>query len=163
MYQFWRRLGIIFFFFSLGRTGVKIRKVFSERKKKFGELLNEHLKEAHKNESEKAIENITWMIVLNAFVNFSCKMPLSIISINDLRIIILYRFNQDFFKISKRIFSFPYTMQNLCHTDDICLIFFNFCTFLYVISLSVNIFFYYRFDRNFRETTNLIINRLSKK
>ena len=27
----------------------------------------------------------------------------------------------------------------------------------------VNIFFYYRFDRNFREATNLIINRLSKK
>lgn len=140
----------------------KVKKVLKERENKMEAMsLNEKSKENRKKENEKIIKNTTWMIISNAFVNFAFKLPLSIISINDLRLIVTSHFKID--RHYKNAFNFPYSMRRLCHLDEICLIFWNFCTFLYIISLSVNLLLYVKYDRNFRQVFKITFERKKKK
>jgi len=128
-------------------------------------VLNESVKEKRKKDNEKVVRRLITMIILNALVNFPCKIPSAVISINDLRILISYSL-ENFQSMAWGAFSdyfvFPYTMKYLCMFEKICRIFQSFGNFLFLSSLSVNFFFYFNFDSKFKSAYEKFYGKLSK-
>ena len=132
---------------------VKIRKTLKEKEEKSKKIhanLPEEIREKKKKENEEAMNRVILMVVLNALVSFLCKMPLSFISLNDLRLLIVNKFEDLPISMKWKRESFDYSSSLFCHMNDICEIFTNYGQFLYFVSLSVNIFFFYAFDLKFK-------------
>ena len=143
----------------------KLKAVMDEKEKKQQTVSSVVANEKKKKENDEAVRRVTQMVVLNAIVNVLCKAPSVIISLNDLRLLIVTQFEKlqlgiDF---ERPVFEFPYTMKHVCYIEDICVLFQNFGNFLFLISLSTNFFFYYKFDKKFKVQFNsFFLSRLSK-
>ena len=144
---------------------VRMRTVLNEKMEKLKNLQDEKLKEKKLNESDEAMRKLTLMVILNAFVNFAFKVPISITSLNDLRLLITTQFDR--LRVQgedgRELFKFPYTMKNICYLDEICSIFNNFGNFLFIISLSINLFFYLKFDKKFNLAFYLVFGCFDNK
>lgn len=136
----------------------KIRSTLEEKKNKQAKNLafNPELIEKKTNEINEVIQNVTRMIILNACINFVCKLPSSI-SLNDLRLLIATPFSQTEFERGQNLFKFLYMMSSFCFVDLACLVFQSFGNFLFMISLSLGFFFYYSFDKKFKSACNLTL------
>ena len=115
-------------------------------------LGNQEVTNKKQKESSDLINRVRSMIIFNALVNFLCKIPVSVVSINDLRL--LMSKSMLGLKISvlsgREHFKFLYDFNSLCEGDEACLIFMDFCHLLYYVSMSVNLFFLFRFDFKFK-------------
>lgn len=132
---------------------VKIRKTLKEKEEKSKKIhanLPEEIREKKKKENEEAMNRVILMVVLNALVSFICKMPLSFISLNDLRLLIVNKFEDLPISMDWKREAFNYTSSLFCYLNDICEMYINYGQFLYFVSLSVNIFFFYAFDLKFK-------------
>ena len=112
--------------------------------------LPEEVREKKKKENDEAMNRVILMVVLTALVNFICKISLSFISINDLRILIVNKYGNLPISMHWQREAFSYSSRLFCHMNDICGMFTNYGQFLYFVSLSVNIFFFYAFDLKFK-------------
>ena len=144
---------------------IRMRAVLKEKMNKFKNLQDHKLREKKQNESDEAMRKVTLMVILNALVNFAFKIPISITSLNDLRLLISTQFDQlGIAGLEGRdLFKFPYTMKDICYLDEICWIFNNFGNFLFIVSLTINIFFYLKFDKKFNIAFYLVFSFLGKK
>ena len=128
---------------------------------------DQKLREKKQRENDEAMRKVTVMVVSNALVNLAFKMPNSITSLNDLRLLISTPFDQLGLGLStasaRELFKFPYTMENICYLDEICSIFNNFGNFLFIISLSINILFYLKFDKKFNFGFHLVFDFMAFK
>ena len=112
--------------------------------------LPEEVQEKKRKENEDAMNRVILMVVLNALVNFICKIPLSFISINDLKLLIANKLENLPIGMDWKRETFSYSIGTFCDMNDICMMFANYAQFLYFFSLSVNIFFFYSFDLKFK-------------
>ena len=132
----------------------KIRNTIKEKEVKFKTiyLLIDSQYTKKLKENRKSIRKVLKMVIFYSFVSLVCKIPISITSLNDLRLLIINPFNnlEINYNRGRELFKFPYSMNSICYLDEICLIFESFGNFLYFISLGVNIFFFCCFDKKFR-------------
>jgi len=143
----------------------KLKEVIKEKEKKQQTVSSLAANEKKKKENVEAVRRVTQMVVLNAIVNVLCKAPSVVISFNDLRLLIVTQFEklQLGVRFDRLVFEFPYTMRHVCYIEDVCLVFQNFGNFLFLISLSTNFFFYYKFDKKFKiQFNSFFLSRLSK-
>ena len=132
---------------------VKMRQTLKEKEAKIKSLvalIDKKLLEKKKQENDEVIKRTTQLIISNALVSLVCKIPASIISLNDLRILISTSFDELGLDNGQELFKFPYTLNSICYLDQICVIFQSFCNFLFLVSLSLYLFFYFKFDKKFQ-------------
>jgi len=130
---------------------VKFRRVISERENKLKNM-NANLKEKLHKENEESVRRVIKMVILNSTVNIFCKIPMTITSLNDLRLMIQrgdFKNIQPYFEYL-HWFTFSYNMKYICSSDRICEIFQSFGNLLYLISLSLSIVFLKSFDKKFQ-------------
>ena len=140
----------------------KIRATLKEKLKKF--FLDFKTKMIKAKEVDTVVERILRLILLNAFVNLICKIPMSIVSVNDLRILIRHKFAAEYKNnFERRMFEFPYSMKVFCHLDDACLIFLDFSNFLFFFAASFGFFFYKSFDIKFKSSFSVFKTAFLKK
>ena len=160
-YVFFAFINLVFDLILLTR----MRAVLKEKMDKFKNLQDQKLREKKQNESDEAMRKITMMVIFNTLVNFVLKIPISMTSLNDLRLLITipYKSLKNNVQFGRQLFKFPYTMEDICYLDEICWIFNNFGNFLFIISLTINIFFYLKFDKKFNLAFYLVFSFLGKK
>jgi hypothetical protein len=130
----------------------KLRRVLIEKEEK-SKCLDKLSQEKMKQESAESMRRVILMVILNSLIHFLSKIPLTITSLNDLRL----QISRTYFDVSYGTlrtyhwFTFPYSMRYFCALDKICLLFRKFGNFLYLISISINLFFLKKFDKNFQE------------
>ena len=98
------------------------------------------------------------MVILNATCGFFLKIFLIYSTFYDLSSFIKYlnRGNELMYLYFMPAFFYFCSFEKTCHKIE------HFATFLYLISLSIHLFFYHRFDKNFRAVFNVILNNLKK-
>lgn len=132
---------------------VKIKATLREKEEKNKLLLansSEEVKEKKRKENKETMNRVILMVVLNTLVNFVCKIPLSLISINDLRLLISSNLKDLTISAAWKKENFSYSVSLLCHMNDMCLLVLEYAHFFYFVSLSVSFFFFYAFDLKFR-------------
>lgn len=105
-------------------------------------------------EAREAIERVIRLVLLNAALNLVFKLPVSIVSLNDLRLLVVARFTDLTRFNERRAFEFPYSMRELCHIDDVCLVYLDFSNMMFFLAISSGFFFYKAFDSKFKEAFN---------
>lgn len=129
---------------------VKMRMVLNERIVKL-EKLNHQQAEKLQTESGEILRRMLKMIFLNSFVNFLFKLPITITTLNDLRLFIsMYVYaasgqlntNEDPFRL-------PLSFKNHCASRIICEISLRCVHILFILALSSNLFFLKAFDKKF--------------
>jgi hypothetical protein len=137
----------------------KIRKTIKEKEIKYKTiyLLIDSQYSKKLKENQETIRKVLTMVILSAFVSLISKIPISITSLNDLRLLInnpLDHLEIHSVRLGREFFKFPYSMKTICYYDETCLIFESFGNFLFLISLGINIFFFKRFDKKFSLSFN---------
>lgn len=139
----------------------RVRVTLREKMKKF--KLDEKTQKMREKENAETVNRIVRLVLLNAFVSLLCKIPVAIVSLNDLRLIFVINFFEQFDNLYMKIlFEFPYSMRLLCHLDNICAIFLDFGHFLYYFSITISIMFYYSFDFKFKYVFQVLLKRNNK-
>jgi hypothetical protein len=142
----------------------KVRITLNEKENKF-KSDTKATREKKKKENEEIKRRVLTMVILCAFVNLIGKVPISIVSLNDVRLLI--NLNFEFFGAddnwAHEHFTAFYSMKSICYLSDGCLLFQDFGNFLYCISISLNLFFFYRFDIKFKNAYQLVFFSKSKK
>ena len=146
---------------------IRVRAALKEKGAKYKvlyALIDPHYMEKKTKEDNKILRKITLLIVSTTIVSFASKVPNSVTSLNDLRLLSTTPFNhlEITTGVGHELFKFPYTMKTICYLDEICSIFNNFGNFLFMLSLSLNFFFFLNFDKNFNSAFYLVFS-FSKK
>ena len=144
---------------------VKIKAMLREKEEKNKLLLansSEEVREKKRKENKETMNRVILMVVLNTLVNFVCKIPLSLISINDLRLLISSKLNDLSISAAWKRETFSYSVSLLCHMNDMCLLVLEYAHFFYFLSLSVSFFFFYAFDLKFRSAYRQLISKQKK-
>lgn len=142
---------------------VRVRAAIKEKGAKYKvlyALIDPHYMEKKKKEDNKILRKITLLIVSTTIVSFASKVPNSVTSLNDLRLLSTTPFNhlEITAGVGHELFKFPYTMKTICYLDEICSIFNNLGNFLFMFSLSLNFFFFLNFDKNFKSAFYLVFS-----
>lgn len=129
-------------------------KVINEREEKFNNdhlLTSQSAREKFYKENEEAKRRTIKMVIFNSLINF-VKIPLAITTLNDLRIFILHPYSKKNYNDTTHLFwkTLSISMSDFCSLEKSCLLFQRFGNFLYLISLSLNFFFFKYFDKNFQ-------------
>lgn len=142
----------------------KVRITLNEKETKF-KSDTKATREKKKKENEEIKRRVLTMVILCAFVNLIGKVPISIVSLNDVRLLVNLNFK--FFGANdswaREHFTAFYSMKSICYLSDGCLLFQDFGNFLYCISISLNLFFFYRFDIKFKNAYQLVFFSKSNK
>lgn len=142
---------------------MKIRETLDERQQKLESMLTgecgQKILEKKQKENDEAMNKVRKMIVANTLVNFLLKSPSAIISINDIRLVAMRPRNIQGIGHFKILFNFPYSFDVICYQDENCMVLKKFFDLLYLISLSVNIFFYIQFDKKFKQAFKQIFSK----
>lgn len=150
---------------------VELKRTLKKREEKLKTMhLSEKQIETKKKENKDTIKRVRFMVLFNALVGLLFKMPTSITSLNDLRIII-FNYNDftqnDNFNKTIEYFSFNDFLKYLCSATKICLVIRKLESLLNVLSLTINILFFYNFDKKFKsafiQTKNVVFTRLVTK
>jgi hypothetical protein len=126
---------------------IKIVKLDLKQKNEIQKKMNENKNKINskKNEDEKKqAENKTnQMIIYSIVLYIICRLP-ELISY-----IIFYFFHIDYFIDSNIIY---------CDVLSICYLISNLIEYMYILSYLANIFFYYKFNKNFRKGMKMFFN-----
>lgn len=130
---------------------VKLYQVLREKEEEKAKQVNEKALEKSKQENDESKRRVIFMVILNSMVNFLSRIPSTLTSLNDLRVYFsmpsIYWFDT---LQAYNWFGFPgFSMEFFCSWDKSCVVFQSFGNLLYLISLSLNLFFLKTFDKNF--------------
>lgn len=128
----------------------RIRRIMLQKEAKMAEQTRAQRKKI-KKENRISFRKLVKLVFWNSMTGVLLKIPNSVTSLNDFRLVVS-QFSIKFFSMvnfETNQFTFPYTMGYLCMLAKACLVFQSFGHFLYLISLTLNLFFLKRFDRNF--------------
>ena len=125
-------------------TNEKLEKI-----KQFSSAAQENIK----TDLKDAIFRIILMVILNSLVNFILKTPSTIISIIEL-IKFVYGFRNDSTVMDFGMYDYGFSRLVStfikCQYFNACQAFESFSISLFMISIGIDIFFYYNFDKNFK-------------
>lgn len=114
-------------------------------------LLNETNTSAKSNQKkdDDQVERSIRMVVLNTVCNFSLRLIMTILSLSDLFLLITSDYSR--LKVQDMIhyFDFDYFMKYICSSSKSCQLLRKYGNLLYIISLTLNIVFFYKFDKKF--------------
>ena len=135
---------------------VKLRRVLEEKMKK-SESMNQKQKETKKAENEKAVNKAIKMVVLNIFISIFFKLPLLFIPLLNLFFNFYVRNIKNlFFPNIDFVFIFRFLK-----TTEIYYLIDHMTNLLFTLSLSIQMFIYYRFDKNFRTGYKRLMDKVS--
>ena len=123
---------------------VQLRQTLNEKTKKCESMMNQKQKEIKKSENEEAVNKAIQMVVLNTAIGIFFKLPVSFIPILNVFADMYYYFGYD-----KTHPDFAYFYRFLIHTQFYNLIE-DMSNLLFTLSLSIQVFIYYRFDKEFQ-------------
>ena len=117
-----------------------------------------------KRENRESFRKLVKLVVCNSLCGVLLKLPNCIMSLNDLRILFTDFNTGRFFDSTfwTSYFIFPYSMGYLCAIAKVCLVFQTFGHFLYLVSVSTNLFFLKKFDKNFTLAFETLFTRKTK-
>lgn len=109
-------------------------------------------------ENEESKRRAIFMVIINSTLNFCTKIPLMIMSVNDLRILIQRPFfeleNEDPLTIkifnNYEKFETAYSFKYFCWTQHSCQVIQSFGNCLFLFSTTTVLFFLKHFDKNFK-------------
>lgn len=129
---------------------IKMRKTLAEKAEKIkNQVVQDERTKKKLDEFEEVNRRVLKIIIVNTFFNLCCKVPLSIVSVNDLRLLVKTPFESFLVGFGRQMFEVTYSMSVFCHSDQACLVFLSFGQVIFHFSSAVNIFFYKSFDRKF--------------
>ena len=115
-------------------------------------------KEQLKKKNNSAINRAIVMVILNATLNITLKAPTTLIPIYDM---ISFKF-QEFRSSSMKLHPLTYFHVFFCGTLGFCTALEELAKLLFLISLTLNIFFFYNFDKTFKICFQRILGCFSK-
>jgi hypothetical protein len=127
---------------------IKFRKILNDQFEKLNEYSTKEQLEKRKIEHETALNNAIYMVILNSVVGVLLKFPTCVYSV-----IFMY------FNIYKTDKAGGYFSKNsgigifyhrACVDSHFCDLFSTLANFLYLLHISIQLFFYLRFDRKFK-------------
>ena len=125
---------------------IKLRKTLNERLEKSKEFSTKEQQKKKETENEAVLNNAISMVILNTVVGVVLKIPTCIYSL-----IFMYSFinksKNSQIDFSNRSDSF---ILNVCSRSYFCEMFFTLADFLYLLYISIQFFFYKRFDKKFK-------------
>ena len=129
---------------------LNLKRTIEEKEKKLKDIaiLNDDKKN---RENSDAINRAVLLVVLNSIINFTCKLPSTLISINEMvqsiNSLIQDNFIDKFYELDKiSVFEMNCLNSNLCQAFE------RFSIDLFLLSLAIDLFFYYYFDKKFKES-----------
>ena len=123
---------------------IKLKQTLNERFEKFKEYSTVDQQEKKKKENENAIDNAISMIIWNSSLNFILKLPNSAYSLLFLSYDI-YRKSHDPFDVETR--GLEKFIRLVCFESKLCKMYSELTYVLYLISISVQFFFYRHYDK----------------
>lgn len=135
----------------------KLLRVLGEKEEKMRVMkrTQKEIDETSK-ENEETKRRAILMVILNSTLNLLTKVPLMIMSVNDLRLLI----QRPYFELEKEYewvslhrideTDATFTFKLFCSASKSCLVFQSFGNCLFLWSLAITLFFLKRFDKNFR-------------
>ena len=135
----------------------KLKEVMQEREEKFKEQ-SEQAKEKLKIDNRSSYRRVILMVVLSSFINILLKFPSTVASFNDLFILNNLNSDQhdntefDAMRSVREYYKYGFLSnlhRHLCFQPKFCDLFKLLSNFFIIISLSINLFFLKRFDKNF--------------
>ena len=166
--------GSVFLIFCLVidiSLALRIKATIKEKEEK-AKSMNYLVEDKKKKENSDAINRAVLLVVLNSILNFTCKLPSTLISINDMvQSINSIIFYPRYFKVlaiagmrSSALYNKIYANEMACFNSNFCQALEKFSIDLFLLSLALDLFFYYNFDRKFRDSfTNCFSKKESKK
>ena len=122
---------------------VQLRRTLEEKAKKSGSMMNQNQNETKKTENQDVVKKAIKLVVLNTTIGICFKLP-------GLLIPLLNLCAEFFVSSNDRIpTGFSYIFHFL-HFTSFIIIIQDVANLLYTISLSIQIFIYYRFDKKFQ-------------
>ena len=125
---------------------VKLRQTLNEKLEKAKAYCTKDQQEKKKKENEKVINKVILMIILNSTIGVLLKLPTLIYSIMDLYYGI-YRLNdlQVFYRPA-----FGRFYLRFCIDANFCQMFLHLADLLFLVSISIQLFFFNHFDKKFK-------------
>ena len=115
---------------------VQLRRTLNEKAEKSESMMNKKQNEIKKAENEEAVNKAIKMVVLNTVIGIFFKLPVSFIPILN--------FFAEFNSHPLLLISFLFVSGFYNFIQDVS-------NLLFILSLSIQIFIYHRFDKKFRE------------
>lgn len=122
-----------------------LRETIREREKKKS-MIASMMKGQKNADTEDPVSKTAKMVILNTLSAILLKAPISFISIYDIFIFIsFFSTHTIYFKNNP----FFFTYLHICSYDLVCYFFYSFANTLFLLSISINYFFYFIFDKKF--------------
>lgn len=137
-------------FIDIGMV-VKLRETLIANFERSKSLHSKDQLEKKMNENESVLNKAIWMVILNTSLGFLLKLPACINSIVMLVNQIIK--NNDY--INHHFFGRFY--MRFCIDAGLCDMFLQLSNFLYLVSISIGLFFYLHFDKNIKVAFKRII------
>ena len=129
---------------------LRIKRTIEEKEKK-AKSMTSVFDDKKRKENSDAINRAVLLVVLNSIINFTCKLPSTLISINEMvqsiNSLIQDNFIDKFYELDKIS-----VFEMNCLNSNLCLAFERFSVDLFLLSLAIDLFFYYYFDKKFKES-----------
>ena len=125
---------------------IKLRKTLNERLEKSKEFSTKEQQEKKETENESVFQNAISMVIWNTVVGVLLKIPTCIYSLVFMHSVI-NKSDRETHDFSNRLSFF---ILNVCSKSYFCEMFFTLADFLYLLYISIQFFFYKRFDKKFK-------------
>ena len=127
---------------------IELRRILNERLEKSKQFNTKEQQEKKQTENETVLNNTISMVIINTVVGVLLKFPLCLYSL----IFMYYRINRFKHYRSSLIMKpgFPYFIEHVCVESYLCEMFLTLADFLYLLHISIQFFFYIRFDKKFK-------------
>ena len=125
---------------------IKLRKTLNDRLEKSIEYNSKEQQEKKQTENESVLNNAISMVILNTVVGVLLKFPTCVYSLVFMNFIIK---NKEASNLSNNP-RLAFFMQHFCEDFYFCDMFFTLTDFLYLLYISIQVFFYIRFDKKFK-------------
>lgn len=132
---------------------VKLRQTLNEKLENTKEYITKEQQEKRQTESELAMDNAIFMVILNTIVSVLLKLPTCVYSLIFMYYNI-YKLNGYYMYYNPR---FGIFFKLICMESYFCDMLLTMANFLYLLHISIQFFFFKRFDKKFKTAFDRIL------
>ena len=140
---------------------VKLQQTLKERLEKAKEYSTKAQLETKEKESENAFSNARSMVICNTSLNLILKLPSSLYSLFYLYFHFAKSYMNTAISNSNHLLS-KYIFFDVCIDAHVCEMFIKLSDFLYLLCISIQLFFYKHFDKKFDQCLKRILDKKAK-
>ena len=129
---------------------VKLRQTLNDMLEKAKKYTTKAQQDSKQNENENVMNNAKSMIIWNTSLNLVFKLPAALYSL-------FYLFYSSYILNENENLIFNYFYRNICIDADFCNMFFKLSNFLYLLCISIQLFFYKHYDKKFSRSLDMIL------